>query len=159
MEDLTAPTPYGELATPDLLTRMFGWGSGPSGALEEFLLTDLDNLVEHQRVMAYVIYRYKMAIQDCNKLEREYSRHIADLKITALAHWRGAKQTGADRYYSFEEAKEMRGSDPTLRNYARLRDEVLDRRESHMAYLKAIEIKCSLSPGLQGLYNRICEDQ
>lgn len=144
---------------PALLASLFGPHNGPKGPLEEYLLTDLDKLVDHQRVLSFVVYRYKMALSECNRNIRELSAHIEQLKVEALHYWREQKQPGTEKPYSFDEAKEMRKSDPSVRQNEYYLSCWLSQRDELDAYLKALTVKVSLSPGLQGTFNRLFEDQ
>ena len=143
-----------------LLDQLFGPRDRPQGPLEEFLLIDLDQLVDHQRVLSFVCYRYNMALAECNKNIRDLDAHIDELEVMALRFWREENvQPGTNKPYSFEESKEMRKQDPSLRMNLYYRSCWLARRDELNAYLKSLAVKVSLTPGCQGMFNRLFSDK
>jgi hypothetical protein len=138
---------------------MFGRDGQPRNVHEEFLLQDLDTMVDHNRVVALVVYRWRSGLAAVNKKIKHQERHVKRLGVPALIHWRNTKQPGKDAVFAFAEAEIMKQADPTLIAAQDYLDVLLAEREDILAYLKALEVKLSTTPGMQGMYNRLCADK
>ena len=118
---------------------------------------DLDQLQEHIRVISFVIYRYRLGLANANRNIRDLERNIKEVTVASLQHWREQKQPGKDSNYAFAEAEKLSITDPTVRSNSQLLSQWYSRRDELIAYLKALEVKVTLTPGQQGQFNKFSD--
>lgn len=141
-----------------LIDQLFGPGNGPKSAIEQYLLSNLSELQPHLEVLSFVIWRYRLAytnaVAEVSRLKKAHKEAMTN----ALYYWRSQKQPQSDRIYSLEEAKEMRYIDPTVKDVSLQLSKAERQRDELAAYLEALKVKVTVTPGLQGLWNRIGEE-
>lgn len=126
----------------------------PTGVLELYLLTDLDELILHQKLIAFMTYRWKEARAHIKKEISTAVYHQNQRRLAVLEQYLRSVNTSTGRAWSVEAGKELCKLDSIWRGFEAQIIDLQFRDQQIEAYEEGLRVKASIMPALQGRQNR-----